>query len=714
MSGGGRVPRSGAAAGARLAAALVGLATVSAAQDFWTSLGPTPIVPGSHTGRVAALALSTRDPNLYYVGGADGGVWRSRDGGARWQALGDRFPTAAIGALVLDPLNERVIYAGMGEANFANHSRYGLGVARSRDGGETWDFVGAATFGGRCISRIVIDRSDTTILYASVTGAGGFPEKSAARGHPGRDGQLGVFKSTDSGSTWQVLPGLPNLAATDLAIDPATPRTLYAAIGHIFGDTRNGIYKSTDAGASWTKLAGGLPATGIGRIALTVAPSMPSRLYAVLVRPSTASGGSASTLGIYRSDDAGATWTLRSSSNFQSTYGWYLCTITASPTDPDVVFAGGLSLIRSTNGGTSWSTVTPPHVDLHAVAFDAAGRVLAGDDGGVHRSTNLGSGWTAINANLGLVQLYAGISVRPNDPGVIYGGFQDNGSCFRGANNQWTSVLGGDGGYTGIDPTGTRVFVEFQGNGGLFRSTNGGSFQQVGSGITGRNCFLPPYEIHPQSPLLMIYGTERVLRSTDGGTSFTPISPDLTGGGTESAVRGLAFAPSDANTIYASTNDGRVQVTTNGGTNWRLSLTGVSGWARTTRPFAVHPTNPQRAYFAVGGFGVDQVLYTDDAGVSWTALDGGGLPDVPVHAIALDTTRGEPPVIYAGTDQGVWRSRDHGARWEVYGWGLPHSPVIDLRVEPSNARVLAATQGRGVWQVRLTGRNDGLPAPEAR
>jgi hypothetical protein len=140
----------------------------------------------------------------------------------------------------------------------------------------------------------------------------------------------------------------------------------------------------------------------------------------------------------------------------------------------------------------------------------------------------------------------------------------------------------------------------------------------------------------------------------------------------------------------------------------------VSGWARTTRPFAVHPTNPQRAYFAVGGFGVDQVLYTDDAGVSWTALDGGGLPDVPVHAIALDTTRGEPPVIYAGTDQGVWRSRDHGARWEVYGWGLPHSPVIDLRVEPSNARVLAATQGRGVWQVRLTGRNDGLPAPEAR
>ena len=683
------------------------LATTVAAQDRWISLGPDPLSSGPYTGRAAAIACSRVDPDLVYVGGADGGVWRTRDGGASWTPLGDHLPSTAIGALALDPGDESVVYAGLGEANYANHSRYGLGLARSADGGQTWRILGAETFAGRCFARIRIDPTRPGTLYAAITAAGGFPARAAAREHPLRNGPLGVFKSIDAGATWQHLRnGLPDRDATDVTLDPTNPNTVYAGIGDIFGHAQNGVYRSLDGGASWARLAGGLPSSGMGRVTLAVAPSRATRLYASLVRPSDAAGGGAATLGVYRSDDGGASWTnLSAVGSYQASYGWYLCTSVVHPTNPDVFFAGGFSLRRSQDGGNSWATVTPPHVDLHALEFDASGRLWCGNDGGVHRSSNLGSAWQQVNHSLNLVQFYAGLSVHPTNRDVIYGGLQDNGTNRRtSSSNSWASVLGGDGGYTGIDPTGVRVFAESQGTGNLYRSVSGGGFSSASSGISGRNCFLPPYEIHPQNGLLMVYGTERVFRSTDGGSSWSAISPDLTAGGV-AAVRALAFAPSDPNTIYAATNDGRVQVTRNGGGNWQLALTGVPGWPRVMRSLRVHASDPARAYLAVAAFGVDQVRFTADGGQTWRALDG-DLPDVPVSTIALDRSRGEPPILFAGSDRGVWRSADHGKTWETYAPGLPNSPVIDLLVEPANGRVLAATQGRGLWSMRLLSRDE--------
>lgn len=690
----------------RVAALLVGLALapLACAAD-WQELGPAPITNGSYTGRVSAIVCSPTDSNRYFVAGCDGGVWRTTDGGATWTPLTDYMPTTSMGALALDPTNENIVYAGTGEANYANHCRYGLGLFKSTDGGDNWVQLAEDTFGGRCFSRIVVNPQNPQVLYAAITRAGGFPEMAAAKGHPGATGPVGVFRSIDGGTTWEQLTnGLPNLDATDLAITPGNPSILYAAIGRIFGHASNGIYKTTDSGDSWTKVGGlGWPTATVGRISLAIAPTQPSRIYALVTNPATTTGGNASTLGAYRSDNGGVAWTTLPLGNIQSSYGWYLSFVSVRPSDANAVFMGGLDLSRSTNSGASWNTVTPPHVDMHAAAWDAAGRLVVGDDGGVHRTTNLGDSWIALNDGLGLVQFYAGLSTHPTDTDYLLGGTQDNGSNIRTTGTpEWTQLFGGDGGWTQLDQvTPTRLFIEYQGSGNLYRSTNGGaSFNFSGSGISSsdRNCFLPPYLIDPTNSMRMLYATHRIYRSTNSGTSWTAISGDLTGGGT-AAIRTLAQAPSDPNTVYAATNDGRVLRSSNGGSSFTLIASNVPGWPRVTREIFVHPDDPLTVYLAVGAFGQDQVRRSTDGGQNWTSLVG-DLPDVPVNTIAVDV-RGKFPVLYAGADDGLYYSINDGAVWRRYGSGLPNAAVIDLWIEPARARLIAATQGRGAWSIPI-------------
>lgn len=670
----------------------------------WESLGPAPIGGVQYTGRVSALAASPTDPDRYFVGGADGGVWRTTDGGSTWTVLTDEMPTSAVGALALDPNDENILYVGTGEANFAYHSRFGLGIFKSTDGGDTWQHLAEADFGGRSISRIIVDPSDSSVVYAAVTHAGGFlPEGSAAKHHPDADGPLGVFKSTDGGANWtHLLNGLPDLDATDMAIQPDDPQVLYAGIGNIFGDSQNGIYKSEDGGQSWTKLAGGLPTTNVGRISMAIAPSEPLRLYTAITQEATDVGGSAELRGVYRSDDGGAAWTQKSVSNYMSTYGWYLNIVSVQPTDPDAVFVGGLNALRSTNGGSSWSDITPPHVDMHAYAWDASGRLLAGEDGGIHRSANLGSSWQALNNGLGIIQFYAGFSLHPTEDEIAFGGTQDNGTNKRTGPDTWSQVFGGDGGYTAINPSNPSiVFCEYQGTGNLYRSTNGGSsFGYSGSGISSgdRNCFLPPFEIDPVNNQRMVYGTHRVYESTSGGTSWSAISGDLTST-SYGAIHSVAIAPSNPETIWVTTNDGNVQVTFDGGGSWNLVRQNVPGWIRAMRQVFVSPENHLVAYVAGSGYGTDNVLRTQDGGQSWEALDG-DLPDMPVNTIAVDT-RPVTDTIYAGTEAGVYRSLDDGISWHRFGDGFPNTAVIDFRLDIDRNRLVASTQGRGAWVIGL-------------
>jgi photosystem II stability/assembly factor-like uncharacterized protein len=670
------------------------MAGVAGAQQ-WVSIGPSQITgfDGS-TGRVSAVVCHPTDPLVLYIGGADGGVWKSTDAGVTWACLTDAFVTP-IGALAMSPLDPQTLYAGTGEANFANHSRPGAGILKTTDGGASWTELGVPEFAGRSISRINIHPTQPERLLVAVVGAGGFPLLAAAKGHPQATGPRGLWRSNDGGATWAQLGGLPNLDVTDVIRQPGTPATILAAVGQITGSTSNGIYRTTTNGSSWTRVTAGLPPIAeIGRIGLAASPAQPGRFYAFIARPCDASGGGATTRGIYRSDDSGATWTLVNASSYQATYGWYFTTIAAHPTNSAEVWIGALGSSRSINAGSTFSSMGVPHPDVHAYAWDASGRLISGDDGGVHRYD--GTAWTTLNAGLTLTQCYAGISTHPTDPAKILVGLQDNGSALRESETStvWRSVYGGDGGWTQINQQDPSVmFVEFQGTGNLGRSTNGGaSFVDVGAGLTGRNCFLPPYLIDPDNPSRIIYATQSTWVSNDTGAFFEVLSADVTAGGT-AAIRSMAIAPSDSRYVYVSTNDGRVLASVDGGASFALCITGHPGWPRCTREIFVSPDDPRTLYVAAAGYNSQRVLHSTDAGGTWTPI-GAGLPNLPVNTVAADV-RTTPHRIFAGTEEGVW-AREGGV-WSRYGVGIPRVPVIDLLVEPARNRIIASTQGRGVF-----------------
>ncbi|MDA1266707.1 MAG: hypothetical protein O2816_16625, partial [Planctomycetota bacterium] len=304
-----------------------------------------------------------------------------------------------------------------------------------------------------------------------------------------------------------------------------------------------------------------------------------------------------------------------------------------------------------------------------------------------------------LNDGLGLVQLYAGLSTHPTDAETFFGGFQDNGSARRTTTGTgWTSVFGGDGGWTQIDQASpSRVFVEYQGTGNLFRSTNGGnSFSDVVSGSSGRNCFLPPFLIDPSDSNRMLYASHQVYRSTNGGSSWSAISGDLTTG--TGAIRTLAQSRTNPDVVYAATNDGNVLRSDNGGSNWTLLLSGQPGWPRVTRELTVHPKQPMKVFLAGASHGIDQVRRSGNGGQTWKSLDG-DLPDVPVNVIGVHDD-GDSEHVFAGSDQGLFYSRGDG-KWVRYGRGLPHAVVIDVAIDVARNRIVVATQGRGAWRAPL-------------
>lgn len=678
------------------------LAVGSLQAQTWKSLGPAPI-GGGFNGRVSAIACSATNANKIYVGGADGGVWKTTDGGTTWTRLTDSMPTTAIGAIAVDPTNDNIVYVGTGEANYANHSRYGLGLYKTTDGGTTWTQYGATTFGGRTFSKLVINPQNTQVLYASIAAAGGFPEKSAAKGHPGANGPMGIFKSTDGGATWtQLTNGIPNQAATDVSLVGVQPSTLYAGIGRPFGAAENGIYKSTDSGASWTKLSGGLATTNVGRVNLCAAANDINRVYALFVNKCDASGNNGSTLAGYTSTNGGATWTTVPVGSFQATYGWYLSAVSVKPTNPALAVYAGFDLLRTSNFGSSFSTITTQHVDNHCAAWDASGRLWAGCDGGLFRSTNDGTSWTNLNSGISICQFYAAISISPNNPNFVLGGLQDNGTVVRTTDNtNWANFIGGDGGYTVVDQANpNRMFAQYQGSGNIFISTNGGSsWNSAGNGINGgdRNAFFSPIEIDPTNSNRVLLGTYRMYRSTNGGTSWSAISGDLSNG--SGSVRSLSISKTNPQVVWATTTDGNVSRSIDGGVTFTKILTGIPGWSRVTREITIDPYDSQTVYLTVSNFGTDQVRRTKNGGTSWESLDG-DLPDVPVNVVVADKPLGKR-MIFAGTDDGVYRSMDDGAHWTRYGQGLPRCCVIDIKLDLPRKRMVVGTQGRGAYEVPL-------------
>ena len=666
----------------------------------WTLIGPRPTGAGSTNvtaGRVNAIAIDPRDNNIVYMGAAEGGVWKTTDGGVTWTPLTDDQPSIANGAIVLDPSNPDIVYVGTGEENFAVDSYYGAGILKSTDGGQTWTNI-VGPFLRAFIGSMAIHPANGQVLLCTTS--------------------TGIWRSEDGAATWgRVLSGV----GTFVLFDPTNGDIAYAALGNTSGSSLNGVYKSTDAGKTWNLSDGSgansIPSQNIGRISLAIANSNTNTLFASI--ENTATGSSGRLLGIWKTTDGGQTWNQlpipASLVTLWASQVWYDNAIAVNPTDPSVVWAGGTPLFRSLDGGNTWTELAQAgpnnvliHVDQHYFAFTNDGsKLYIANDGGMYSTTDAGASrvnFTNLNATLAITQFYPGFSVHPSDPTIAIGGTQDNGTQHYSGSMSWDTVTCGDGGNTAIDPSAPNIAYSACQNIDIRATINNGALWTSGNtyGIdqTDRTQFIAPLVIDSSNPQTLYFGTYRLWRSLDAGGKWTAASLDLTGG--KATIKTVAVAPSDSNTVYVGTSDALIQVTRNAfdpKAVWTKSGSGLP--VRVVTHIAVDPIDPSIAYatfsgFAIGTDTLGHIFKTVDGGASWTDFSG-NLPNIPVNDLVIDPDI--PGTFYAATDAGVMVGTDNGATWNTLGSGLPRVVVHSLVLQRATRVLVAASHGRSVWQI---------------
>jgi photosystem II stability/assembly factor-like uncharacterized protein len=487
-----------------------------------------------------------------------------------------------------------------------------------------------------------------------------------------------------------------NSQATDLLVDPRDPRIVLAAFTSTGANVANSIYRSTDGGVTFPERTAGLPTANVGRIRLAHAPSNPDTVYAAIHSPATSM-----LLGIWRSVDAGITWSQLSATGAScGSQCWYDMYLAVDPSDSRRVYFGGVSLYRSQDAGATFQVIgSSIHVDHHAMAFDPVdpSRLIAASDGGVYESLDRGGSFRSLNATLAITQFYHGLSIGVQGPSQLLGGTQDNGTGARTGQLAWPRVLGGDGGYTAIDPVSGTAYAETQwvanaGYAGPRRAaTYLGPFDLVRNGIaiSDPGLFIPPLVMDLPRPHTLYFGTNRLYRSRDRGDLWTELYPGAgaTGSGNVSAI---APAATDSLVIYIGTSTGDVRISRDGGLTWPQRRTGLP--TRFVSDIVVHRGDPTIAFLSVSGFGTSHVFKTVDAGVTWVSMNG-NLPDLPVTALALLPDGS----LVAATDLGVYRTRDGGITWQRQGVGLPNVAVFDVAYHAATSTLVAATHGRSMF-----------------
>lgn len=692
------------------ARAMPALAPLDRSAAVWQQAGPTNV-----GGRITAIAVDPNDDSQYWIGTADGGVLRTTDAGVTWTPQLDSFGGLSVGALVHHPTQSGTLLCGTGEANASGDSYDGIGILKTTDGGDTWVVAGLPN--SQRVGKMAWDQTNPNVIHAAVSG--GLFSTGPDRG---------MYRSTDGGDSWtQTLHIADDVSAIDVSIDPTDGDRVYAAMWERLRGPNNrkvagpnsGIWRSTDGGATWSEMTNGVPTgSDVARIGLAVAPSNPSWIYAVYSEFSTSSGTTLE--GVYRSTDGGSSWSARSASSLGnpfSSFGWYFGQIRVSPQDENEIWVLGVPLERSTNGGSSFSDRTNgQHVDMHELWINPANdsHVISGNDGGIFTTTNSGSSWSK-SLNLPITQFYA-ITVDPQLPQRVYGGTQDNSTprTLTGAIDDWDTLIGGDGFTVVVDPTNSNIiYGEYQ-YGGLSKSTDGFSFSVIFYGAgDGRANWHMPFVMDPSDRQTLYAGTYRVHRTTNGGGSFTPISPDLTDGPgsgnlTFGTLTALAVSATDPDVLYAGADDGNVHRTTNGGSSW----TDVGGTLpdRWVTRLTIDPTDASVAYAAFSGYRSDDFtpyLYrTSDYGSSWADITG-NLPQAPVNDVVVDPQN--PSRLFVGGDVGVYVSNDLGVSWAKLGAGLPLSVVVDLELHEPTRALIAGTHGRSSFRLDL---DEAVDAPE--
>jgi photosystem II stability/assembly factor-like uncharacterized protein len=687
----------------------------------WRQAGPF------RGGRSVAVAGHPRDALTYYFGACAGGVWKSEDAGASWQNVSDGyFRTAAVGALAVAGADPNVVYAGMGESCIRGNVSHGDGVYRSNDGGASWRHVGLADT--RHIARVRVHPGDPDLVYAAAFGHAFGP-------HPER----GVYRSRDGGATWdKVLYRDERSGACDLSMDSRNPRVLYAALWEaqrspwelVSGGEGSGLFKTTDGGDTWTELTSnrGLPQGLKGRIGVAVSPARPERVWAIV---EAAEGG------LFRSDNGGETWERVADNPELRQRPWYYMHIFADPVDPEVIYVLNLRMWKSHDGGSSFVEIPTPHGDNHDLWIDPANprRMIEGNDGGACVSFDGGMTWSSIY-NQPTAQLYHVITDN-QFPYRIYGAQQDNTTITipsysdRGAiveDDTWP-IGGGESGYIAVRSDDPNVIFAGSYASRMTRYDHA-SRQEVditvwpddpiGYGAESmryRFQWTFPIVLSPHDPNVLYVTGNHVFRSTSGGQSFDVISPDLTRGDPETlkpsggpitkdnvsteyygTIFAFAESPAQQGVLWAGSDDGRVNVSRDGGETWTdVTPPLLPDWALISI-IEPSPHDPATAYVAATRYKLDDctpyLLRTRDSGASWEMITNGIRAEDFTRTIREDPTR--RGLLYAGTESGVYVSWDDGETWHaIPGRRLPVVPIHDLVVHDSD--LVVGTHGRSFW-----------------
>ncbi|MGE5277459.1 MAG: VPS10 domain-containing protein, partial [Acidobacteriota bacterium] len=680
--------------------------------NTWKGLALRSIGPALTSGRVTDMAVLPRDPSTYYVAAASGGVWKTANAGVTWTPVFDGEGSYSIGCVAVDPYNPSVVWVGTGEFNGQRSVSYGDGVYKSEDGGKSWQNVGLKS--SEHVARILIDPLDTNIVYAAAQG----PLWSAG-------GDRGLYKTTDGGKTWKaVLTISENTGVSDVVMDPRDPNFLLASAHqrrrHVWtvinGGPESALYRSTDAGATWKKIESGLPKEEMGKIGLAIAPSDPDIVYAIVEAANKAGG-------LFRSTDRGVTWEKRSD---HSTSGQYYGRIFVDPKNPDRVYSVDVFLQVSDDGGKTFRNLgeSSKHVDNHVLWIDPADtrHYRVGCDGGVYESFDRGATWE-FKANLPVTQFYRVVVDEASPIYNVYGGTQDNNTLggpsrtlnVHGITNaDWWVTVTGDGFQPRVDPRDPDIIYSEAQYGEIVRvnrKTGDALYikPQAGKGEDPlRWNWDSPLLISPHSHTRLYFAAQRIFRSDDRGESWKPVSPDLTrridrnqlpvmgriwpadavAKNSSTSFYGnivaLAESPKQEGLLYAGTDDGLVQVTEDGGATWRRTerFPGVPDRAYVARlePSA-HDASTVYAAFdnhKMGDF-KPYLLESADRGRSWVSI-AGDLPDRgTVYCVVEDP--GDKSLLFAGTEFGLFFTRDGGRHWVPLKGGLPTIAVRDLAIQ---------------------------------
>jgi photosystem II stability/assembly factor-like uncharacterized protein len=693
----------------------------NAYQDLhWRMIGPF------RGGRTRAASGVASQPNVYYVAQVNGGVWKTDDAGRTWRPIFDGQPTQSIGAVAVAPSNPNIIYVGSGEGLHRPDVSIGNGVYKSTDAGRSWTHLGLGD--AQQIPQIAVDPKNPNRVFAAVLG------------HPfGPSAERGLFRSLDGGASWQkVLYRDVDTGASDVEIDPQHPEVVYAAMwqGRLgpweddndYSDTNGGLFKSVDGGTTWKQLKTGLPPEAV-QFDLAIAPSQPSRLYVALT---TEHGDYASGKGqgLYRSDDAGATWTsiTKDERALLRIGGGDLMVPVVDPKDPNIVYVASIVAMKSRDGGKTWTWLRgapggDDYQNLWINPSDPNALVLVGDQGAVV-TVNGGRTWSSWY-NQPTAQLYH-VGISADVPYQICSGQQESGSvCIASRSNDgaigyrdWRPVGASEYGYVVPDPRNPDVvFGAGRNEVSRFQRSTGRIQDVTPIPIRGKHRVerTQPLIFSPVQNHLLYYASEVLWSTTNGGETWQQISGDLAqakpgiptslgavaakdpnAGEHRGAIYAVAPSHKTAQTIWAGTDDGKIWVTRTGGKAWAdITPPSLTPWSKVTQLDASH-FDDTTVYASVSRFRVDDltplIYKTHDGGKTWTLI-ASGLPASPVNAVREDPVRAG--LLYAATENGVWVSFDDGADWQSLQLNLPATSVRDLVVHGDD--LVAATHGRGFW-----------------